>query len=113
MSDRYVPQYTQQDLDEAERIGRETAAKLDKLVASESVLFRQARRAAVEAASWARWNGAGKYEEMSAALHAALRVLDLTPGKSGRTAPARRTGAVRAWYCSWVRCGRTMMASAA
>lgn len=79
MSDRYVPAYTQQDLDDADRVGRETAANLDALVASESPLFRQARRTAVEAASWARWNGAGKYEEMSAALHAALGVLGVTP----------------------------------
>lgn len=80
MSDQYVPQYTQADVDEADRIGRETANDLDTLIAAESPQFRQARRAAVEAASWARWNGAGKYEEMSAALHAALRVLDVAPG---------------------------------
>lgn len=79
MGDRYVPSYSQEDLDEADRVGRETAANLDVLVASESRLFRQARRTAVEAASWARWNGAGKHEEMSAALHAALTVLGITP----------------------------------
>lgn len=80
VTDRYVPAYTQEDLDEAERRGRETAANLDALVASEDPLFRQARRTAVEAASWARWNGAGRYEEMSAALHAALAILGVTPG---------------------------------
>lgn len=76
MGERYTPSYTQADLDEADRRGRETAANLDALIATESPLFRQARRTAVEAASWARWNGAGKFEEMSAALHAALAVLN-------------------------------------